>query len=238
MASQQHLMDMHEPLLPALQAVVVEMPTGLTMIKHPYVNQVYMPGREKLANQQYKYKVQAVARAEKEGEWHTYVYLHERPWRFDALVEIMDRMSDTQFWAMVSDVWQDSENIPENVIAWDALLRTDRPGREAMMDDDELAALAALPEVITIYQGHTDERDDGWSWTTDRKVAEWFARKFAVVEESEPWLTVATVNRTEVLAYLLGRRESEILVNPDDVEYQKTLPVTPLPQPQPQPLNT
>jgi hypothetical protein len=202
-------------LRPELQDCIVEMRTFGAFIKHPYVNDIYMPQFHARYNKQYEYKLQACAEAMANGKWHSYIFLHERPWRYEALQAIADRMSAEEYWEAVVDVWMDSENIREHQEEWDELLRDRRPGHEHMMDDEERTALAAMPEEIMIYQGHTDERDDGWSWTIDRKKAEWFGRRFASMEQAEPRMTVAMAKRDDVLAYLTGRGESEILIDPD-----------------------
>ena len=201
-------------LRPELQDCIMEMALGL-MIKHKYVNDIYVPAFHARYNMQYEYKVEAVAKALADERWGTYIMLHERPWRFEALTDIADRLDDETFWDAVSMVWMDSENIPQHQDEWDELLRSDRPGHEAMMDDEERAALAALPPIVTVYQGHTDERDDGWSWTTDRDKAIWFGNRFANLEQAEARMTTGMVRREDILAYLLGRGESEVLVDPD-----------------------
>ena len=85
-------------------------------------------------------------------------------------------------------------------------------------------ALAALPEQVEIFQGHTHRRDDGWSWTTERAVAVWFAHRFALLEGARPRLSRAFVSRSNVTAYLLSRGESEVLVPPECVKERTTGP--------------
>lgn len=215
--------DNPDPLHPDLEASIWESPSGFVFIKHPLVNTIHSPGTNRVVNRQYEAKKAELARAADEGEWATWIWIHERPWRFEALLEVADKVDDEQFWHGVRDVWMDSENIREHEDEWDELLRTDRPGREHMMDDEEREALAALPDEITVYQGHTDERDDGWSWTTNRQTAEWFARRFASMEDGEPLLTTATVKKGDVTAYLLGRSEFEILTAPETVYGHNTV---------------
>jgi hypothetical protein len=197
-----------------LAECIIEMQIG-PMIKHKYVNDIYVPQMNARYNKQLAYKREAVEKTHTEQAWGTFIMLHERPWRFEALTEVADEMDDGVFWDAVRLVWMDSENIRQHQDEWDELLRSDRPGRENMMDDEEREALAVLPEMVEIYQGHTDERDDGWSWTTDRDKALWFARRFASMEGAEPELSTAMVHRDDIAAYLLGRGEHEVLVDPD-----------------------
>ena len=78
-------------------------------------------------------------------------------------------------------------------------------------------ALKAMGPVLSVWQGHTTDRDDGWSWTLDLEKAEWFARRFASMEGSEPVLTHGMVAKADVVAYFTRRNEEEILVAPENV---------------------
>lgn len=209
------LLKLQEPLDPELEACIWEAESGMVFIKHPLVNTLHMPGTEAVVNRQLRYKREELAKVRAEGGWCTFIMLHERPWRYEALQMIADDVDDETFWQLVQIVWMDSENIRENQDEWDDLLRSERPGHEAMMTEDERQALAEMDDVIPVYQGHTDERDDGWSWTTDKAKAEWFGHRFARLEGGVAMMTAATVRRDDVLAYLTGRDEYEILVDPD-----------------------
>ncbi len=193
------------------------------MMRHPLLYSVpYIPALNRILNIQFLAKKSAIVEAEATNNWTRFLILHERPWRGEAFASIAKRLTDTEYWTELSWLWQDSENIPENPDLWDRLLRSTRPEREQMMSADERAALAALPEELVIYQGHTSVREDGWSYTTQRSVAEWFARRFSDLESGAPIVTTASVSKENVVAYLLGRGEYEILTDPSDVTITST----------------
>lgn len=209
------LVDLDPELADHLREGVV----GGSAIKHPLVQSMFHhPRMNAMANAQLAEKRKRLAEAETGGDWHTYVFLHERPWRAEALAEIADRLDGPTYWALLSVVWIDSENIVEMRWLWDELLADDRDGREDIMHDDELVELAELPDVIKVFQGHTTERNDGWSWTTQRHTAEWFARRFADLEQDSPRVSVGVVRKSAVLAYFTRRSEAEVLVDPEAVE--------------------
>jgi hypothetical protein len=134
-------------------------------------------------------------------------------------------MSDTQYWHNLASIWIDSENIRQNPRVWEQLLRSKRPGRLAIMDDEEREALEAMPGLILVYQGHTAKAHDGWSWTTKRSKAEWFARRFSDFERSAPRLTQGVVSKRHVIAYFAGRGESEIVADRRNVKERTVHPV-------------
>jgi hypothetical protein len=183
-------------------------------IKHPLVYSImHFPILNASMNKNLKAKKEACRRALSDNDWHHYVFLHERPYRSDAFMRIKSRLTDEQYWDLLSEIWIDSENIRQNQRRWINLLRAKRPGREHMMNEADRDALAAMPDTLSVFQGHTDERDDGWSWTLDRSKAEWFAHRFAQLEEADPVLSFGTCSKADVVAYLTRRGEDEILVD-------------------------
>jgi hypothetical protein len=204
-----------EPLHPHLRPYLYDDEYFGSMLKHPLVfSLIHTPAHNKSVNLQYEQKQKMTKEAVARYDWNTYVFLHERPYRVDAFMEVENRLTNSEYWSLFSSIWMDSENIRENPREWEMLLNSNRTFRECMMDEEEQQALAELPDVIDIYQGHTDIRDDGWSWTTDRAKAEWFAGRFSSLEGAEAFLTIAKVNKADVYAYLLSRGEREIIANP------------------------
>ena len=157
------------------------------MIRHPLIFSVpHHEGFNALVNAGYEQKLEQVRAAWANGDWSSYVWLHERPYRLRALFDLQDIPTD-DWWNLVGKVWMDSENIRQNQDEWDEILRLGQGETHAMMTDDERAELEAMDDEFVIFQGHTAERDDGWSWTTSRQKALWFARRFAKLERRLPW---------------------------------------------------
>lgn len=190
-----------------------------TMIKHRFVNEIfYVPTHNARYNEALAVKRAAAEQAAAERKWLQYILIHERPWRLEALLDVADEMTDIEYWKTVADVWTDSENIWQNLVEWTELLSDRRPGHEAMMTEDEKMALWAMPDEITIWRGHRDWNQDGWSWTVDRDKAVWFARRLAA-EDDEMYVTEARVDKADVVAYFEGRGESEVVVDPEVVRH-------------------
>ena len=157
-----------EDLEPELEARLTDGPLG-QMVHHPLViDLMAVPEMYGRLNQQLRYKRERLAEARAEGDWHTFVFLHERPYRLEALAKVPTSIED--FGDVVGSVWIDSENIWEGYDQWCDLLAS----RPSMMDEDELAALAAMPDVIEVHRGY-GHRQLGLSWTVDYEKAEWFA---------------------------------------------------------------
>jgi hypothetical protein len=73
---------------------------------------------------------------------------------------------------------------------------------------------------ITVYRGFSvDTRDQGLSWTTDKIRAKFFAKRFAGFGDREKaQLAIGRVMKTDVIGYLNGRSESEVVVLPENVD--------------------
>lgn len=194
-----------EPLHPDLAARVISTEIG-PILHHPLIV-TYLP-HPALANVQYAQKLEALDAAIKQQDWNTYVWLHERPYRADALRAIVDNLNDDDYWGLVSSVWVDSENVWENQDTWIRLL-TARQGKPG---DD----ISELPDVLTIYRGAIEGmNEDGLSWTLDRNLAIWFAKRLARATDC-PVLLTATVAKRDVDGYFTNRNESEIVITDMD----------------------
>lgn len=221
----EHAKRASEPLDPELEPWVEENEIGWTMLRHPLVYDIpFSRDFAYRANDQLAYKRQALVDARTKGNWSDYVFLHERPWRADALFNIQGfiKVYDT-FWKLFGEVWTDTENLHAATHPLTGMLESNRKGRNArrftVMTEEEQAALAALPDAITIYRGYaklTGKRR-GWAWTTDLEKARWFARRFA--HKGEPRVVSSLVSKADVIAYFTRRGESEIVINPKNLRF-------------------
>ena len=207
------LITSREPLHPDLQDYYTTDGSLGPCLRHPLVYHVMgvMPG---LANAQYAAKKAKAHAAKQEGDWHSYVFLHERPWRLDAVLDIVGdaRLTDIDYWTLLGQVWTDSENIWQVLDGWRNLLASHRAGREHLMTAEEQAAHAALPETVTVYRGAVAGRNEaGLSWTLDRAKAAWFSGR-RMEGKGRPVVLTGTVAKADVLAFFQDRGEDEVLV--------------------------
>ena len=209
---QELISDATEPLNKELEAYIeFNDDIGMPIIRHPLLIWIgpLMPG---IINKQYAQKLDSVARAIEGRDWVSYLYLHERPYRLDAFMDIADEMSDNHYWENLASIWIDSENIWQNQDTWVSAFSSDRSSSDSMMLQKELDELAALPNKITIYRGYKKGGNkNGLSWTTDKEKAEWFSTR--LLRSGEKALVAkATVDKKDVVAYFTRRGESEIVL--------------------------
>lgn len=203
-----------EELLPVLVPWTEDGAFG-KMLRHPLVYQVPMmlPG---MANRAYKAKCAALDEAIAEQNWHRVVFLHERPHRLNALIEyvigrdeegeIVSLVDVPKYWDLAADVWVDSENIGQHEDDWRDLLDDTLYGEPRGLwlgTTEERAAFDALPDPIPAWRGGVV---GDWSWTTDHKIAQFFARRSGYKVRRR------MIPKADCFGYFTRRGESELLV--------------------------
>ena len=200
------LEDQSIELNPELELYLCDVPFWGRSLKHPLVFQhpLYSPG---LANRALEQKKAALIAARKCGDWHSYIFLHERPYRNEAYDKLLPAdMGSGERAQLLASVWTDCENIHQLLDWWDATF--ERTDGKQMMTDEDRDAFEELPERIELWRGGCN--DGGWSWTLEKKVARFFADRG--INESTGTLLHAWIAKDDVYAYLTSRQESEILV--------------------------
>lgn len=82
-----------------------------------------------------------------------------------------------------------------------------------LMDEEEFKQFQELDDIVTIYRGvtsHNAKRVKALSWTLDPHTAEWFAHRFG----EQGTVYQAQIRKEHIHALLLGRNESEVIVEP------------------------
>jgi hypothetical protein len=79
-----------------------------------------------------------------------------------------------------------------------------------MMTEEERAALAALPAVVTVYRGCGASNMIGCCWSLERETAVSFPFLHSY-QQSEPLLVTGTVRRDRIVALKVNRGEQEVI---------------------------
>ena len=196
-----------EPLNPALVPYLEQSGEGWMMLRHPLVYQVPFFSNGS-ANAYYEQKRNAVEKATGDKNYKQFVWLFERPYRLEAFTKIADKLSDTDYWKLLSDIWVDTENQYAHLEEWKKLLASKRPNRHYMMTEEEDNILRALSQEVTIYSGcQKGINEDGLSWTLDKSKAKFFANRFG----KKGIILERTISKNDIVAVLLGRGESEVV---------------------------
>jgi hypothetical protein len=216
----QKLIERKEELHPDLVPYISESPGLGSCLRHPLLYQLFYTSQlNALINEQYQQKLTCVNEAFESQNWSRYLWFHERPYRVEKLAEIQDFLSDEEYWKLLGSVWTDSENLWQYGRLPGYLVRSPRPGKEKMMDEEEQAFLAALPEEFMVFRGHHGHNRLGFSWTLSYWKAQWFANR---LNHRRQGVIQAVVRKQDAIAVLLGRGELEIVVDPNQLQQKRT----------------
>lgn len=181
------------------------------MVKHPLLY-MSLGGKSGVArcNSFFLEKADAAYRARSLRDWEKFLFLHERPHRLAAFMEIESELEDSLYWHLLARLWIDSENIFEDRATWAELWRARRDSKFSAMQIEEQEAFRKLPHQLVLYRGVSadDESFDGLSWTLSREKAVWFANR----RTGAPRLIAASVEKESIHAYFDRRDEREVVV--------------------------
>lgn len=139
---------------------------------------------------------------------------------FHKIIQELDTSDLTaeRFWREFWSIWQSSENLfADGDIFHDLLSFGQKLGPPTIgLDDEEREALEAMPEEVEVYRGSCPHNQLGWSWTTDLEKARWFAGRS--VGDTTRYVSVTRVPKSSIIGYLTGRGESEVVIDPDDID--------------------
>ena len=218
------LLGIDEDLDPELERHCVDTEIGMC-IKHPLVFSImHNPVMNAMVNRAFNAKKKGIARALDDKNWDKYVWLHERPYRLDAFLDVEHHMSDRQYWELAGHIWVDSENIHQSLDQWRDIFEDNARGdQQYFMSEDDRKFMRLSPSrgglnpVFTVYRGFSQPGcEDGFSWTLSYDTAVWFANRLCHSDET-PMLATGTLSARDVFAYMSGRGEREIVCLPENV---------------------
>ncbi len=151
--------------------------------------------------------------AERERDFDTLFALLSGWQRFDAFKRLNNDMTDQQYWHHLGDIWVMAKfGGHPHTRTWLKWFTSPRPGRHHLMDAGERDTLRHLPKSLTVCRGFSCRKAvHGLSWTRDRAIAEWFARRNP---DRRGYMATTTIKKAEIIAVFLGRSESEIVLDP------------------------
>lgn len=122
---------------------------------------------------------------------------------------------------LLGENWSTCDSYPREMRD---ILRTLPCPALAAMTPEEIAFLASMPARVTIYRGCYRHNRKGFSWTTDRAVAERFPflNRYRHRDE-QAILLIGVVQRKNILFAKLDRGESEIVPIPGKVKISEEM---------------
>ena len=137
-----------------------------------------------------------------------------------AWIDLPGRPSDRDYWECCRFVFTSIEDIDKSFWKW--MLRSPRPGKNKwLMNKEDRAFLASLPDVVTVYRGCPVNKANSLSWTTDPELARWFANRFNFKSDGfdkDCCVVTGTIRKTDIFAVILERGEITLICDPAKVK--------------------
>lgn len=182
------------------------------LIRHPLVYSIpHYEAQNALVNKQLEVKKKSANELLENKKYFSFVFLHEKPHRMNAFIEIKSKLNDKEYWEMALSVWTNSENIWQNKKEWKKLLTDNQrySTKHLFMSDDDREEFNKLPENILVYRGYKNGvNEKGYSYTLSQDVAE----RFSKAHKQNGKVTSKVVNKREVFAYTNERNEQEVII--------------------------
>ena len=139
--------------------------------------------------------------------------------RIAELVPLIEGEAPEIFWPIFLGAWP----VCDKAYGWNYRLveKFRRVGScpPEMLDDDSKEFYDDLPNKIEVYRGASRSRIDGAiSWTTDRKIAERFARGHRGIAVPDPVIATGIIRKAQIFAAINDRQENEVLCLPKIIE--------------------
>lgn len=123
-----------------------------------------------------------------------------------------DFLSNEDYSKFLSIAWTYTEypNSDANVSTRELIYYFKKADKNILMSKDELEAYNKLDSVIDVYRGvKPGAKVRALSWTTDKKVARWFADRY----EKNGKVYKGIIYKQDIFAYFLNRNEYEVVIN-------------------------
>jgi hypothetical protein len=164
-----------------------------------------------------RYRSEQVAAGEAKAEDVVWLIGSYARWDWAVTMVAAGRLPEAWFDENIADLWRGSDPDDTNP-AYLAIWKTAaRRNGGYVRDGRGLPRSASL----TVYRGGppTPATRRGFAWTTDPKIAAKFASGAGErIQRKDGVVISGIVNRKDVLAYITGRGESEVIVDPARVD--------------------
>lgn len=143
---------------------------------------------------------------------------HERA---GPLLERLNVMPINLFWLVFQRNWQTCDDLCPHTRRYIQILNYAK--RWKAKSHDYLSTSVrewfdGLPDPIPVYRGGSFLTKNGLSWTTDRAIAEGFARGHRTIPVPMPIIATGMVAKNDIFT-AIGGKECEIVLNPKNLQH-------------------
>ncbi len=131
--------------------------------------------------------------------------------RFDYLSYLhkLGAITDQECADMVYDIWTMQERFHDCGMSKTKLIKFMKMATKSPLLESDIDDLSD-EDMVTVYRGVGTNSHKGLSWTTDKGVAEWFAKRFSSNGDKR-YVFTGRVHKKDIIALFNGRNEKEVV---------------------------
>jgi len=138
-------------------------------------------------------------------------FMMNKPYRLSMLFLLRQYLNEKEFNKVLKYSWTSVE-FPHQMDNMDIFFMFTKSSKNLLMTTQEFKKYVSLPDIVAVYRGIQGRKAKvhGFSWTLDRKKAEWFANRFS----KKGSVYSALISKNDIYMYTNARSEEEIVLNP------------------------
>ncbi|RVD55416.1 hypothetical protein EN828_25310 [Mesorhizobium sp. M2D.F.Ca.ET.185.01.1.1] len=143
---------------------------------------------------------------------------HERA---GPLLERLNGMPINLFWLVFQSNWHTCDDLWPHTKGYTQILNYAKRWKARPYDYLSTSVRAwfdELPDPIPVYRGSCFLKKNGLSWTTDKNIAEGFARGHRGISVPLAVVAEGLIAKSKIFT-AIGRKECEIVLNPKNLQY-------------------
>lgn len=149
-------------------------------------------------------------------DYQHFVIIVNKPYLLTFFKYTKDFLSNEDYSKFLSTAWTYTEypNNDVNVSTRELIYYFKKADKNILMSKDELEAYNKLDDLIAVYRGvKPGAKVRALSWTTDKKVASWFADRY----KKRGKVYKGVIAKKDIFAYFLSRNEYEVVINHNEL---------------------
>jgi hypothetical protein len=135
--------------------------------------------------------------------------------RLMIMLRRLDEAPREIFWPVFCDFWSMCDATWWHQPLLIFILRQQAP---AILSDAEQKIFDALPDPVPVFRGCSRARIGGVSWTTERRIAEQFARGHRGIPVPDPVVVTGMIGKRDIFVTHANRNEHEVILDPDRLQ--------------------
>lgn len=149
-----------------------------------------------------------------------YSGMHSSEERLQAVLPLISASPPALFWPIFLTEWSSCDNTWPHTRKVRLALKRQHATEPSTpyLSPEARKFRSTLSSVVTVYRGCSRDRVNGLAWTTDRAIAEGFAKGHRSIPVPNAVIAQAMIPKEEILFVCVDRDEKEVVLDPQNLQ--------------------